>query len=195
MSANKNTSDKKRFFELGFVVLSIITVILIPLAFLMASCQKQEAPRYSIVVLEEKEKTNVSDEDIIINIPEENQTPIDVLIGSNQSGEPEIKENKTINKTTNEVIKEEQEQIPARANAVEFYFLLKGKSYFRYILKETELKTFNMSGTIISIVPIFIANDSVVFRIDDYTTGAVGYKEWFSTPGFEIYVSDIYFRG
>lgn len=160
-------------------------------AFSMTSCKKEEVPKYNIVVLEQKDKTNIPDESILINTTETNQTSITQII-PDQSGEPEIKQNETINETVKE--EQGQEQIPARASAVEFYFLLKGKSYFKYTLKETELKAFNLSGTIIKIIPIFIANDSAVFRVDDYTTGAVGEREWYSTPDFEIYVSDIYFR-
>jgi hypothetical protein len=196
MSANNKTNKINKTSEWCF---AILIIILIFLAFFLISCQKEEIPRYNIIVLEQKDNTNIPDETTMANITETNQTSITQII-PDLSGEREIILNETINETINEIInetvKEEQgqEQIPARASAVEFYFLLKGKSYFKYALKETELKTFNLSGTIIRIVPIFIANDSVVFKVDDYPTGAIGEREWYSTPGFEIYVNAIYYR-
>jgi len=199
MSANnKNRSHKSHKLNKSsklFFSLLLFSILIIVLAFSMISCQKEEVPRYNIVVLEQKDKTNIPDETTPANITETNQTSVASII-SNQSGEPEVIRNETINETINKTFEEEQvqEQIPARANAVDFYFLLKGKSYFKYTLKETELKAFNLSGTIIRIIPIFIANDSVVFKVDDYPTRAVGEREWFSTPYFEIYVNAIYYR-
>jgi len=203
MSANnKNRSHKSHKLNKSsklFFSLLLFSILIIVLAFSMISCQKEELPKYNIIVLEQKDNTNIPDETAPANITETNQTSITQII-PDQSGEYEIKQNETISETINEIInetvKEEQgqEQIPARASAVEFYFLLKGKSYFKYTLKETELKAFNLSGTIIRIVPIFIANDSVVFKVDDYPTRAVGEREWFSTPYFELYVNAIYYR-
>lgn len=205
MSANKKNSSYKshklnKSSKLFFSLL-LFSILIIVLAFSMISCQKEEVPKYNIVVLEQKDNTNIPDETTQANITETNQTSITQII-PDQSGEPEIKQNETRNESINEAINKTvaqgqgqgQEQISARASAVEFYFLLKGKSYFKYTLKETELKAFNLSGTIIRIVPIFIADEGAVFRVDDYTTRAVGEKEWFSTPEFEIYVNAIYYR-
>ena len=203
MSANnKNRSHKNHKLNKSsklFFSLLLYSILIIVLAFSMIYCQKEEVPKYNIVVLEQKDKTNIPDETTLANITETNQTSITQII-PDQSGEREIKQNETRNESINETINKTvaqgqgQEQIPARASAVEFYFLLKGKSYFKYTLKETELKAFNLSGTIIKIIPVFIANDSVVFKVDDYPTGAVGEREWYSTPGFEIYVNAIYYR-
>jgi hypothetical protein len=200
MSANNKTNKINKTSEWFFAILIIILVFL---GFFLTSCQKEEPLRYSIIVLEQKDNTDIPDESAVVNITETNQTSVASII-PNQSEEREIIQNETVNESINETIneiinetvKEEQgqEQIPARANAVEFYFLLKGKSYFKYTLKEHELKAFDMSGTIIRIVPIFIANDSVVFKVDNYPTSAIGEKEWYSTPGFEIYVNYIYYR-
>jgi hypothetical protein len=192
MSANNKTGKIHKTSE-WIRLLRLLLIILITFsAVLLISCHKGETPKYSVIVLDEKNNANITNENIVVNIPETNNTSnISVIhtIISNKTEEQETILNKTITET-----KQEQEQIPARANEVDFYFLLKGKSYFRYTLKEHELKAFNMSGTIIRIVPIFIANDSVIFKVDEYTTQAVGYKEWFTMPGFEIYVNDIYYR-
>jgi hypothetical protein len=176
MSANNKTDKIRKTSELGF---SLLTILIIFLALALSSCQKQEPNRYSIIVQEEKDTADIPEESIEVNITETNQTSI-ISIIPNQSEEPEVTQNET--------------QIPERANAVEFYFLLKGKSYFRHILKETELKAFDLSGTIVRIEPIFIANDSVVFKIDNYPTNAIREREWYSAPNFEIYVSNIYYR-
>lgn len=192
MSANNKTDKINKTSE----CIRLLLVILIAFsAVLLIACHKEETPRYSVIVLDEKDNVNVLNEDIVVNIPETNNTPdlsVNTIISDN-SEEQETIANETINEPEQEP-KQEQEQTSERTNAVDFYFLLKGKSYFRYFLYEGQLQAFNMSNTIIRITPIFIANDSVIFRVDDYTTGAVKEKEWFTTPGFEIYISDIYFR-
>jgi len=201
MSANNKTdmiNKIKRASEFGFV---IGTIILIFLALFLVSCQKQEPTKYSITVFEEKDVTDASDERAAVNITETNETSISLIIyGQPENLEAlEIRENETINSTinntVNEIVGEQgQEQITTRANAVEFYFLLKQKAYFRYLLRENELKSFDLSGAIIRIEPIFIANDSAVFKVDNYPTHAIGEREWYSAPNFEIYVSNIYYR-
>jgi hypothetical protein len=191
MSANNKISKISGWFMLLLIIILTLT------AFSLISCQKQETPKYSIIVLDEedsKENTGLPDERPVINIPETNQTPIELII-PNQPEDIEKIENDSEKETDKIAEGQEQQQAPERANAVDFYFLLKGKSYFRYTLYEGQAQAFNMSNTIIRIVPLFIVNDSVIFRVDDYTTGAVRYKDWFSTPGFEIYVTDIYYRG
>jgi len=95
-----------------------------------------------------------------------------------------------------EVKHEEQleEQTLIRASEVEFYFLLKKKSYFRDILEEEQRKTYNISGYPVSIEPIIITQDSVKLRINNYTTKALQEDDSDSTQEFEIIIKDIYYR-
>jgi len=73
--------------------------------------------------------------------------------------------------------------------------LLKKKSFFRHMLKEQQSWTYNMSGFIVTIQPIIITQDSVKFRINDFTTKELREKDSDSTDEFEIIVKDIYYRG
>jgi hypothetical protein len=106
--------------------------------------------------------------------------------------------NKDINASTNE--SEQEAGQPAlnisspRVSEVEFYFLLKNISYFKHILKEEQTGTYNLSGNLITIQPLFIAKDSVIFKINNYTTKALKEEEWGSMPDFEIFVKAIYYR-
>lgn len=177
----------------GFSLASLIIIlILILFSILLASCQKQNQTRYGIVVLEQKDNVSVPDETPAVSIIETNRTSI-ISIIPEQPEEPEVTQNET---QITEIIEEEQgqERTTTGTNAVEFYFLLRQKAYFRYLLKENEPKEFDLYGTIVRIEPIFIANDSAVFKIDNYPTNAIREREWYSAPNFEIYVSRIYYR-
>ena len=104
-----------------------------------------------------------------------------------------LNESKTIN-LSEEQPEEESEPTSARTSEVEFYFLLKGKAYFRHVLKEEESKTYNMTGYLVTITPIIITQDSVKFLINNFTTKSLAEDESDSTPEFEIIVSNIYYR-
>lgn len=81
-----------------------------------------------------------------------------------------------------------------RVSQVEFYFLLKGKSYFKHTLKEHEKRIYNISGYIVSIEPVIITQDSVKFQVNDFTTKALEKKDFDGSQEFEIFVSYIYYR-
>lgn len=89
---------------------------------------------------------------------------------------------------------EQEEQVSIRVSEVDFYFLLKGKSYFRHILKENQVRTYNMSGYLVTIEPMIITSDRVKFRINNYTTKALQEDDSDSAQDFEIIVSNIYYR-
>jgi len=104
-----------------------------------------------------------------------------------------LNESKIIN-LSEEQPEKESEPTSVRASEVEFYFLLKGKAYFKHTIKEEESKSYNITGYLVTITPIIITSDSVKFRINNYTTKALGEDESDSTPEFEIIVSNIYYR-
>jgi hypothetical protein len=89
--------------------------------------------------------------------------------------------------------KNKSEQATSRPNGVEFYFLLRGKTYFKDILREQQARTYNLSGSLITIKPIIITNDSVKFMVNNYSVKALHQYEWGSDDNFDIYVNEIYF--
>jgi hypothetical protein len=133
----------------------------------------------------------------IINLTEQGSAI--VLNQTNQTNESKMtiapQENKTTNITANKTEEATQEQPYVRANAVEFYFLLKEKSYFKDILKEQQKKTYNLSGSLVTIEPIIITSDSAKFMVNNYTTKALHKYEWGSDDDFETYVNEIYYIG
>ena len=159
--------------------------MLIVLVSMLTSClyYEEQEPVSEINVSEEGESVvitlNESEEGVIIVL--DNDTTINMSKKKLEEKE-EIEEGQA------------EEQTPTRVSEVEFYFLLKGKSYFRDILKENQIKTYNMSGYIVSIEPIIITSDSVKFQINNFTTKALEEKDSDSTKEFEIIVKDIYYR-
>lgn len=173
-----------------FSFAALITLMII-CALLISSCYakpKQGTPSFiinlteqgSVIVLNQTNQTNESKMTIA---PQENKT---TNITANKTGEEEAEKQKT---------EEPTEQPYVRTNAVEFYFLLKEKSYFKDILKEQQKKTYNLSGSLVTIEPIIITSSSAKFLINTYTTKALHKYEWGSDDDFEIYVNEIYYIG
>jgi hypothetical protein len=132
-----------------------------------------------------------------------------IMIGGNQSSVIVLDNNinislnnlSLINISTNQsptpatpIVSEASEQAPLKASEVEFYFLLKGKAYFKHTLREEQNRTYNLSGYLVNIEPLIITRDSVKFRINNYTLKTLAKDEWGSDDDFEIFVSDIYYR-
>ncbi len=183
-------------------IIRILFVLMISALILMASCKpKEQGPPAKVITL-----------GLVDNGSDEQGEPSEsggiVITLGNQSGEGHVITLKVENKTnetnttntintTNTTVEtnETLENIEnTRSSAVEFYFLLKGKSYFQSFLKEYQVKTYNMSGQLITIESIIITEDSAKFRIDNFTTKSLGEKDSDATPEFEIIVKDIYYR-
>ena len=189
-------SAKNQATLFSFATLTIFIIFIIICAFLICSCYakpKQATPSF-IINLTEQGNT------VTVNKANENNT-----VSITNTTAPNIIANITANSTANETTAtgaEEQNagqeptgQTYLRANAVEFYFLLKGKSYFKSILKEQQKKIYNLSGSLVTIQPIIITNDSAKFMVNNYTTKALHKHEWGSGDDFEIYVNEIYYIG
>ena len=167
--------------------LFLVTVFIILISMLTSCIYYEEEEKIPPVINLSEEKDVV----IVLNRTEGE----DVIIVLDNDTTVNISEEEVEEKEQEEQPEEEQEeQIPARVSEVEFYFLLKGKSYFKHILKESQEKTYNISGYIVTIEPIFIGQDEVKFRINNYTTRALSEKDSDATPEFEIIVKDIYYR-
>ncbi|MBW2991074.1 hypothetical protein KY348_05220 [Candidatus Woesearchaeota archaeon] len=175
---------------------AVLVLILIIIILMLASCLEY-VPEEELEEIEvepdiieeevEQQKSEISEgssgteeEELV----EETEKPEEVAEEEEVEGEP-------IEEQAEQV---DEEQIPARVSEVEFYFLLKKKAYFKHILKENEKKTYNVSGFIVSIEPIFIAQNEVKFKINNFTTKALEEKDSDSTQEFEIIVKDIYYR-
>ncbi len=192
------------FSSLFFVFLLIFFLTLLFLC-LMTSCVYNPEKNVS----QKKKENNVSgsagSQDFVI------------VLGGNGSGEASIVLNQNLvlssNQTSNETRKQDWNQsqdnvtgqdntnetfqdskMSALRSTVEFYFLLKRKSYFRHILGEGEQRTYNMSGHLVTIKPIIIASEEVKFRINNYTTKTLREDDYDGTQEFEIIVKDIYYR-
>lgn len=173
--------EKNKFNKLFLA--SILVILIIMLTSYLYFKEQEEKPGYKIN-LSEEEKGIV----IILNKTEDGGVVIvlDTDKEVNVSEELEEKEEEQEEKA--------EEKMPTRVSEVDFYFLLKGKSYFRHILKENQVRTYNMSGYLVTIEPIIITSDRVKFRINNYTTKALKEDDSDSTQDFEIIVSNIYYR-
>ena len=175
---------KKNEFDKAVWIVGFLILIIIILG-ISTSCkfstQKPSEPGYEI---------NISEGNVVIILNESNNTNTGLVIVLDTGN------NKTNNTITlsNPETEEQPEESKTRASEVDFYFLLKGKSYFRHTLKENQIKTYNMSGILVTIEPIIITPNSVKFRINNYTTKALQEDDSDSTQEFEIIVSDIYYR-
>jgi len=185
---------------------AIITFSLYLLA--LTSCTTQETtPKGPPIYLNNSQdvlNTSIvlNKSDFVIILPSDDTTDA-LLINSANAADMNITDitdiiNQSINASKNEPEqKTEQETLELssqRASEVEFYFLLKNVSYFRHMLKEHQEKTYNLSGTLVTIQPVFISEDSVIFKINNFTTKALKEEDWASEPDFEIFVKDIYYR-
>ena len=168
--------------KLNKVFLVAIFIILISM---LTSCiyyeKKEEEAAY---------KANISEEGVVIILNKTQEEGVVIVLDNDTI--VNISEKEAEEKEQEEQL--EEEQVPARVSEVEFYFLLKGKSYFKHILKENQEKTYNISGYLVTIEPIFIGRDEVKFMINNYTTRALSEKDSDATPEFEIIVKDIYYR-
>jgi hypothetical protein len=182
-------SAKNQAILFSFAVLIILMIVCI---LLISSCYakpKQGVPSFIINLTEQGgiivlNQTNQSNESKMTIANQENKT---TNITANKTEEKEAEKQKTQEAT--------QEQPYVRANAVEFYFLLKEKSYFKDILKEQQKKTYNLPDSLVTIEPIIITSDSAKFMVNNYTTKALHKHEWGSDDDFEIYVNEIYYIG
>jgi hypothetical protein len=191
MNAKDNS---RRTTPARIIIITALLMIALALVILfMAACtpkqsvQKPDKGNDTIIVLSEDNQTNVI---VIINdsreidlsnlsssgsnLPEE--TPADV------QEQPE-RNNTFVNASSTQ-----------RSSEVEFYFLLTGKFYFKAIQKENEAKAYNASGELVTVQPIFISKDKVIFKVNNYTTKAIAEKEWGAAPDSEIFVNAIYYR-
>lgn len=162
----------------------LIISILIILLGMLTSClyfkEQEEEPGYKVNLSEEEEG-------VVITLNETEEEGVVIVLD----------EDKEVNVSEKELEEKEEkpeEQMPTRVSEVEFYFLLKGKSYFRAVLKENQMKIYNISGVLVTIEPIIITSDSVKFQINNFTTKALEEDDSDSTSEFEIIISDIYYR-
>lgn len=165
----------------------LFILLLISILFVLASCalftSKHFEPAYEI---------NLSREEVIIVLNDNKTEDKGVVIVLDSDKATEQEENQEEKQEENQ--EEQLEGNKAGESEVDFYFLLKGRSYFRHILRESQLGTYNLSGIIVTIEPIIITSDSVRFRINNYTTKALQEDDSDCTQEFEIIVSDIYYR-
>jgi|GEM_PF-6184792 len=134
-----------------------------------------------------------------ITIAENNTSPAAELnstinISDNISNASSIIGNESTEGTGTVANQTSQNQTFQRKSQVDFYFLLQGKAYLRDILAEQQEKIYNISSAVVTVQPIFISADKVIFQVNNYTTRALAEREWGSFKDFEIYVSSIYYR-
>jgi len=183
-------SAKNKFLlvTLHFFLL-LITFLLFMLLFLATSCTRYEQNKLNQDIA--PQLNNTADNNIIITL-DTNKT---ITLDQNASG---LQQEQEKEQAPEELSEQTQEQTQAlttpRVSEVDFYFLLKGKAYFRATLKEQESKTYNVSGYLVTISPVFISSDRAKFQINNYTTKALSEEEWDSTSEFEILLKNIYYR-
>lgn len=177
----------------------LFSLIILVLLIILISCSYQPGqkgkPAYSINLSERNAA------DIVITLNDTNDKSMVIVLDNNKIIDvAEIGKREQINdqqeeqEGPEEQENQEEQQVNTRISEVEFYFLLKGKSYFKHILKENQEKTYNLSGYLVTIEPIIITSDRVKFRINNYTTRALAEDDFDSTDTFEIIVKDIYYR-
>jgi hypothetical protein len=178
-------------FYLALDLTFILFVIILLCAFTSCTYQKK-------IVIKEPDGQGII---IVLNNTNQNSTVIvletNKTLNISQEPKPEQPSQQAQEQKQEEAPEQTTEQVPsvpARVSEVEFYFLLTGKSYFKATQKENQAKTYNLSGELITINPIFISQDEVKFQINDYTTKALAEKEWGTTPEFEVFVNAIYYR-
>jgi hypothetical protein len=179
-------SAKNQAILFSFAALIILMIIC---ALFISSCYakpRQGAPSFMI---------NLTEQGGVIVLNNTNESKVTIAVQENKT--TNLTANKTEEKEAEKQKTEEatQEQPFVRTNAVEFYFLLKEKSYFKDILKEQQKKIYNLSGSLVTIEPIIITSDSAKFLVNNYTTKALHNHEWGSDDDFEIYVNEIYYIG
>ncbi len=205
MRAKKNKSTSRKSSARAFIVFVVIIFLFLLLSdfrLLFPSKEKNsgnitaepgEGQQQAVDVLNISYTSNNETSPNVIVLGGNNSDYVITLSGDdiaeiNNSNMTTVSTTSSINNTINNTSQLQ------RASEVEFYFLLKGKSYFKHILREGEEKAYNLSGFIVVIQPIIITADKVKFRINNYTTSALTKDEWESFPDFEIFVSAIYYR-
>jgi hypothetical protein len=180
MSAKKPLKETKTILLIAVIIALLILATASSLIITSCVQQKQRAPIFLNITAKE-------------TATESDQTNSNA---STNTTSPVITENADEQQATEE--SQPEPSIPARANQVEFYFLLKQKTYFQDTLREQQAKLYNVAGQSISIKPVIITNESVIFTIDDYTTKyttkALNKHDSDSNDVFEIYVKEIYYR-
>ncbi|MBU1198585.1 MAG: hypothetical protein KKF46_04850 [Nanoarchaeota archaeon] len=179
-----------------------LLIVLVVFLFSVCSCtRKAGEPAYEINISEEGQGVVITldntNESGVVIVLDKNITSVPVVLSDEAEEKEEPTETEVSEQSAEQTMPEEQSETatePKRQSEVEFYFLLKGRSYFQHILKENQIKIYIVSGRQIQIQPIIITQNNVKFRINDFTTKTLAEGESDSTQEFEIFVKDIYYR-
>ena len=195
---NAKDNSKKTTPARIIITALLITALAVAIFFIDActpkqSGQKPDKGEDNVILLGEDNPTNVIvilNDSSNIDLPNLSSGGINLTEEKPATAQEQPVQNNTF-VNTNTIVNASSTQ---RFSEVEFYFLLTGKFYFKAIQKENEVKTYNASDEMITVQPIFISKDRVIFKVNNYTTKAIAEKEWGTAPGSEIFVNAIYYR-
>jgi hypothetical protein len=183
--------NEKNKIKIGLVILCML---MLAIAFSMVSCSKSNNEEgKEQVAVEETEKGRVE----INPIPQEQPE-------ASQAAEEQQTETLPAEEESSEQPATGTEDIStARPSEVEFYLLFKRSSFVKRTIAEEQSRTYDLAGDestgssegfTVTVTPLIITQDSVKFKINNYTTKALMEHESDGTSEFEIFVNNIYYR-